>query len=147
MHSGHCWRSKDEFISNFLQCTPALLVNQQKFTSFGSVQTLDAILKTCLGPIDIDGERESKELVVVVCPNDDDIHIYIYPHRDTYKDIYIYVCVAKELNKYTHTHIYIYIYVCMQMCIYSTPLPQAGCNRRSIFKWNFTGLNSGFLIT
>ena len=76
-HAGHCWKSKDEFISNILQWTPThghTSVDQLvKTYIIGSVQKLDSILRiyTEWSPIEMNGKKESRESVQVPHYNDD----------------------------------------------------------------------------
>ena len=107
-HAGHCWRSRDELISDVLLWTPLIAKQRQddqlEHTYSSYVRIRDVTLKTSqwrwmLGR---SGERGSGTSVLAV--RHDDIYIYMYKH-----DIYIY------------TYIYIYIYINMvyiYICIY-----------------------------
>ena len=50
-HAGHCWRSRDELISDVLQWTPSMAEQKQddqlENTYSSSVRIRDAALKTC----------------------------------------------------------------------------------------------------
>ena len=51
-----------------------VLANQQKLTFISSVQTLDAVEKTCQArwQTEMDSEKESKESVLLACHDDGD---------------------------------------------------------------------------
>ena len=52
-HAGHCWRSRDELISDVLLWTPHMAVQKQddqhEHTFSSYVRIRDVVLKTCLG--------------------------------------------------------------------------------------------------
>ena len=84
-HAGHCWRSKDELISDVLLWTPAYgqaKVGRPAYSSY--VRIRDVTLKTCQKwwMIGRSGERESGISVLAAGhdddDDDDDIYIYIY---------------------------------------------------------------------
>ena len=63
-HAGHCWRSKDGFLSNVLRYNPsngrASVSRPARFSNNGSARTRDVVWKTCLKwwMIGTIGERE-----------------------------------------------------------------------------------------
>ena len=77
-HAGHCWRSKDELISDVLLWTPHMDVQKQddqhELTYRNYVRTQDVILKTCRRRwmIGRSGERGSGISVLVALQDDDD---------------------------------------------------------------------------
>ena len=91
-HAGHCWRSKDELISDVLLWTPAYGRAKSGRPARTYIQQLygirDVALKTCQGRwmIGRSGERVSGISVLASRHDDDDIYIYIY--------IYMCVCVC-----------------------------------------------------
>ena len=92
-HAGHCWRSKDELISDVLRWTPTYgreKAGRPARTYSNYVRTRDVTLKTCrrLGVIGRSGESGSG-ISVLTARHDDDIYIYIY--------IYIYSCICVYL--------------------------------------------------
>ena len=87
-HAGHCWRTKDELISDVLLWTPHTAKHKQddqlEHTYSSDVRMRDVALKTYQRwwRIGRNGERGSG-ISVLAARNDDDIYIYIY--------IYIYI--------------------------------------------------------
>ena len=83
-HAGHCWRSKDELVSDVLLWTPTYAVqkqdNQLELTYSNYVRTQDVILKTCRRRwmIGRSGERGSG-ISVLAARHDDD---YITLHHE-----------------------------------------------------------------
>ena len=77
-HAGHCWRSKDELISDVLLWTPtygqAKQDDQLELTNSSYVRTQDVTLKTCQGRwiIGRSGERGSGISVLAARHDDDD---------------------------------------------------------------------------
>ena len=77
-HAGHCWRSKDELISDVLQWTPHMDVQKQddqhELTYSNYVRTQDVTLKTCRRRwmIGRSGERGSGISVLAARHDDDD---------------------------------------------------------------------------
>ena len=76
-HAGHCWRSKDELVSNVLLWTPAYQKqdNQLKHTYSSYVMIRDVDLKTCQRRwmIGRRGERGSGISVLATQHHDDDL--------------------------------------------------------------------------
>ena len=93
-HAGHCWRSKDELISDVLLWTPLMDVqewdDQHELTYSSYVRTRVVILKTCRRRwmIGRNGERRSGISAQAVRHDDDDIYMYIY--------IYIYIYISNN---------------------------------------------------
>ena len=77
-HAGHCWRSKDELVSDVLLWTSAY--GQLKHTCSSYVMIRDVTLKTSQRRwmIGRRGERGSGISVLVAWHDDVDIYIYIY---------------------------------------------------------------------
>ena len=81
-HEGHCWRSRDELISDVLLWAPNMAVlkqyDQHENTFINYVRIQDVVLKTCLRrwTIGKSGERGSR--IFVLPARHDDIYIYIY---------------------------------------------------------------------
>ena len=77
-HAGHCWRSRDELISDVLLWTPHMAVQKQddqlEHTFSGYVKIRDVVLKTYLGrwTIGRSGERGSGISVLPARYDDDD---------------------------------------------------------------------------
>ena len=78
-HAGHCWRSRDELISDVLLWTPTHWPckkqdNQHEHTFSNYVRIWDVVLKTCLGrwTIGRSGERGSGISVLPARHDDDD---------------------------------------------------------------------------
>ena len=89
-HAGHCWRSKDELISDVLLWTPHMAVQKQddqlELTYSNYVRIQDVTLKTCQRRwvIGRSGERGSEISVLAARhddDDDDDIYICIYIYR------------------------------------------------------------------
>ena len=84
-HAGHCWRSRDELISDVLQWIPHMVEQKQddqlEHTYSRYVRIRDVALKTCRSrwTIGRSGERGSGISVLAAWyDDDDDIYIYIY---------------------------------------------------------------------
>ena len=83
-YAGHCWRSKDELISDVLRCTPTYgrakkVRPARTYSSY--VRIRDVALKTCQRRwmMGRSGERGLGISVLVAWhDDDDDIYIYIY---------------------------------------------------------------------
>ena len=81
-HAGHCWRSRDEFISDVLLWTPTYGRAKAGRPARTCIQQLcDVALKTCqrrwmIGRSGEDGSGTS----VLAARHDDDDDIYIYMH-------------------------------------------------------------------
>ena len=73
-HAGHCWRSKDELVSDVLLWTPTYGQAKPEFTYSSYVRTQDVTLKTCRRRwmIGRSGERESGISVLAARHDDDD---------------------------------------------------------------------------
>ena len=77
-HAGHCWRSRDELISDVLLWTPHMAVQKQddqhEHTFSSYVRIRDVVLKTCLGrwTIGRSGEKGSGTSVLPARHDDDD---------------------------------------------------------------------------
>ena len=85
-HAGHCWRSKDELISDVLLWTPAYgQDNQLEHTYSSYVRIWDVALKTSQKRwmIGRSGEGGSG-ISMLVARHDDDIYIYIYIYTHTH---------------------------------------------------------------
>ena len=82
-HAGHCWRGRDELISDVLQWTPHIAEQKQddqlEHTCSSYVRIRDVALKTCQRrwTIGRSGERESG-ISMLAARHDIYIHIYIY---------------------------------------------------------------------
>ena len=80
-HAGHCWRSKDELISDVLLWTPHMDVqewdDQHEHTYSNYVRTQDVTLKTCRRRwmIGINGERGSRISALAARHDDDDNNV------------------------------------------------------------------------
>ena len=113
-HAGHCWRSRNELISDVLLWTPTHMAvqkqdDQLEHTFSNYVRIQDVVQKTCLRrwTIGKSGERGSGISVLPAWhDDDDDMYIYIY--------IYIYVCV------------------CVCVCVW-VPLVCSGLRHNSIY--------------
>ena len=85
-HAGHCWRSKDELLSDVLLWTPTYGQAKagRQARTYIHVRIQDVALKTCQKRwmIGRSGERGSG-ISALATQHDDDIYIYIY--------IYIYI--------------------------------------------------------
>ena len=83
-HAGHCWRSRDELISDVLLCTPHMAGQKQddqlKHTYSSYVRIWDVALKTCQRrwTIGRSGERGSG-ISVLAAQHDDDNDDFRYP--------------------------------------------------------------------
>ena len=82
-HAGHCWRSRDELISDVLLWTPHMGVqmqdDQHEHTFSNYVRIQDVVQKTCMRRWTIrkSGERGSG-ISVLQARHDDDDDIYIF---------------------------------------------------------------------
>ena len=86
--AGHCWRSKDEFISDGPPNMAKQKQDDQLEPTYSSyVKTQDVTLKTCRRrwTIGRSGERGSGISVLEARRDDDDIYIYIMKCRDEWK--------------------------------------------------------------
>ena len=85
-HTGHCWRSRDELISDILIWTPTY----GRAKAGRPARTWDVALKTCQRrwTIGKSGVRGSGISVLVARHDDDDTHTHIY--------IYIYIWKQKK---------------------------------------------------
>ena len=74
-HVGHCWRSKDQLVSDVLHWT-LTLADQQESIYNSSMRTLDGVRKTCrercMIEIDREREKESRKSVLAERLDDDD---------------------------------------------------------------------------
>ena len=99
-HAGHCWRSRDELISDVLYGPPHMTVQKQddqhEHTFSSYVRIRDVVRKTCLGrwTIGKSGERGSGISVLPARHDDDDIYIYIY----------IYILQKRHFRSYKSLH-------------------------------------------
>ena len=88
-HAGHCWRSKDELISDVLLWTPHMDVQKQddqhELTYSNYVRTQDVTLKTCRRRwmIGRSGERGSGISVLAARHDDDDDDLKPYNRIET----------------------------------------------------------------
>ena len=86
-HAGHCWKSRDELISDILLWTPHMAVQKQdgqlEHIYSISVRIRDIALKTCQRrwTIGRSGER-GPGISVQAAWHDDDEYIYIYRERE-----------------------------------------------------------------
>ena len=75
-HAGHCWRSRDELISDVLQWTPprGRAKAGRPARAYSSVPIWDVVLKTCRKQWTIgkDGARGSGISVLIACHDDRD---------------------------------------------------------------------------
>ena len=86
-HAGHCWRRRDELISDVLLWTPHMTVQKQDdqyehtFSNYMRIQ--DVVQKTCLRrwTIGKSGKRGSGISVLPARHDDDDIYLYIYVYQ------------------------------------------------------------------
>ena len=87
-HAGHCWRSRDELISDVLLWTPHMAEQKQEdqleHTFSNYVRIRDVAQKTCqrrwtIGKSSVRGSGIS---VLAAQHDDDDIYIYIYIERE-----------------------------------------------------------------
>ena len=141
-HAGHCWRSKDELISNIPLWTPshgwAARTYIQLCADTGcSLEDLSRAID------DRDGRPERVKEIYAGRATwwwwYTYIHTYIYTH------IYIHTHIHTHIYIYTHTHTYIYIYIYIYTHTHIYQTPQLGQDMtRSIFKRSLTGLNSEF---
>ena len=101
-HAGHCWRSKDELISDVLLWTPAY--GQAKAGRPARTYIQQLCEDTGCSPEDLPAAMNDwekwRETVMDIRPSG---MIYIYIYIYIYMYIYIYVCV--------YIYIYIYIYI------------------------------------
>ena len=94
-HAGHCWRSKDELVSDVLLWTPTY--SQAKAGRPARTYIQQLCEDTGCNPEDLrrrwmigrSGERWSRISVLAARHDDDDIYIYIYIYIYVY--IYIYI--------------------------------------------------------
>ena len=94
-HAGHCWRSKDELISDVLLWTPTYVqakAGRPARTYSSYVRTQDLTLKTCQKRwiIGRSGERESWISGLATRHDDDDDELYYI----TFNYLYTCVCVC-----------------------------------------------------
>ena len=98
-HAGHCWRSRDELISDVLLWTP--LHGRPKAGRPASTYTVQLCEDTGCSPEDLpeamDDREVLREWVRDICAGGT-MRLYIY--------IYIYIILS-----YIYHHIYIYIYI------------------------------------
>ena len=101
-HAGHCWRSKDELISDVLLWTPAYGQSTAGRTARTYIQHLwedtrcsHEDLPETRWIIRKSGERGSG--ISMLAAWHDDIYTYIHTHTHTYIYIYIYIYII-ELN-------------------------------------------------
>ena len=80
-HGGHCWRSRDELISDVLLWTPTY--GQLEHTYSSSVRIRDVAMKTCQRrwTIGRSGERGSEISVLAARHDDDDYYNYLSNKR------------------------------------------------------------------
>ena len=95
-HAGHCWRSKDELISDVLLWPPHMDVqewdDQHEHTYSNYVRTQDVTLKTCRRRwmIGRNGERGSR-ISALAARHDDDDDIYT-------NDIFVVVVICIDVS-------------------------------------------------
>ena len=107
-HAGHCWRSRDELISDVLLWAPHMAGQKQDdqhehiFSSY--VRIRDVALKTCQRrwTIGKSGERGSGIYVLVARHDDDESYQQLLQHK-------IIVFSHENINIYIYIYIYIYI--------------------------------------
>ena len=79
-HAEHCWRNKDELISDWpLHADMPVWADQQEIIYISSVQTQDAVWKTCpeWQLIGMKGERESGKSMLSASFDGDDTYTFI----------------------------------------------------------------------
>ena len=107
-HAEHCWRSKDELISDVLLWTPAhgrAKAGQPTRTYLRQLcEDTGVALRTYRKrwTIERGDERESGLSVLMAWQDDDDIYIYLPLYSYLYIHLYTFICI--------YTYIYIYIY-------------------------------------
>ena len=117
-HAGHCWRSRDDLISDVLLWTPHMAGQKQddqlEHTFSSYVRIRDVALKTCQRQWTIgrSGERRSR-ISMLAARHDDDIYIriYIYIERERARDIHTYMWKDWVIYIYIYMYVYIYIYI------------------------------------
>ena len=102
-HAGHCWRSKDELISDVLLWTPTYgraKAGRSARTYSNYVRTQDVTLKTCRRRwmIGRSGERGSGISVLAAWHDDDDDDSY---WKENIETIYVIVCRLFVFDKNT----------------------------------------------
>ena len=91
---GHCWRSSEEFIRDILLSTATcghitVLTDQQKLTFINSVWILNIVQRNNQEswPIGMNGVRDSRESVQLVCRDDYDDGRHPFPINNNYYNI------------------------------------------------------------
>ena len=89
-HAGHCWRSRDELISDVLLRTPSYGWAKAGRPARTYIRQLCAdtgcSLEDLAEAMEVWSERESEISVLIVRHDDDDIYIYIYSDCFIYKE-------------------------------------------------------------
>ena len=142
-HTGHCWRSKDELLSDIILWTPSHGWANAGWPARTYIQQVCADPWYNLGTfrqqwtIEMDGKRRSGRSIAVAWHDDIYIYIYIYiyyiyiyhthtctliyMYTHTYTQIYIYIYTQTHI--YIHTHTHIYIIVILSCCLHGFPWP------------------------
>ena len=101
-HAGHCWRSRDELISDVFVWTPHMVeqkqVDQLEPTYSSYVRIRGAALRTCQirWTIGRGCERVSGISMLMARQDDDDIILYIYIYIYLHLMIYIYIMIYED---------------------------------------------------
>ena len=121
----HCWRSKEELISDVLQWTPIhghTSVSWATRTYISSVQTLDVIWRICLEGrmIGTDGEWElGKSVLLVGLDDDNDVSLFLIAAQNYISLSWFMSCFKKKAILFPflsflyldyHHHLYCYIH-------------------------------------
>ena len=118
-HAGHCWRSKDELISDVLLWTPHMVKQKQddqlEHTYSSSVRIRDVALKTCQRrwTIGRSGERGSG-ISVLVSRHDDDDDITVTTMEIVYAETNIILGWVKSFAIFQVLSYFNYFSICLQ---------------------------------
>ena len=121
-HAGHCWRSKDELVSDVLLWTPRY--GQAKAGRPARTYIQQLCEDTGCNPEDLPeamNDREKwRERVKDIRAGGttwcDDIYIHIYIYTYIYKCMFIHICLY--MCVYLHRQVYIYIYKDIRKYVY-----------------------------
>ena len=125
-HAGHCWRSRDELISDVLLWTPthgrSKADDQHEHTFSNYVRIRDVVLKTCLGrwTMGKSGERGSGISVLPARHDDDDdisvINILFVINQSVYTFwgiLFIYIHVGVGVGVCVRARMCVCVCVCV----------------------------------